>query len=411
MKTSVIFKSASLKKTLFLAALLATTSPYSATAQVIFAGVEYSSMCDAFSATLSSVDQDWITPERRQELENTLEEITAKMVDGLAQKGVEKSFGSLLGGSAYEVIVDEKIELLAKRAIQHARSQPIDCEQVSHLVAQVGFSIPGINSILPSDNEPAELLGQDTTFLQKIQGQLTLNPTPDNLRAASDILPSNENWKLEEGIRNLWHLAQQPVPSATGDVEGSCLTNESDLFKYFLHKSEGSTAYANTSVIGVINASTTEYLGQNNSSGLYQYRVRDIELCEALEKQTNRAQSDLDRMVQLRVSEAIDYACMGAGGEMSEASTYVKDLDGDGAQDLILDHGGVKCTNGRNISCGAQVCTTEFFLQRDGTLAKEVEILGTITDLSNDPIPLISIWGHGGNQGEIRWNGRAFQPF
>lgn len=70
---------------------------------------------------------------------------------------------------------------------------------------------------------------------------------------------------------------------AGGDADpGTCLSNESELFSYFMDVSGGGMAFANNSVVAVSNAPTTEPLGPTGPDGEYQFRISDIELCNEL---------------------------------------------------------------------------------------------------------------------------------
>lgn len=124
--------------------------------------------------------------------------------------------------------------------------------------------------------------------------------------------------------------------------------------------------------------------------------------------QVQPEEDDISGLVNAKILEAVTYACDSPNGKMSDGSVFIQDLDGDGKKDLILDHAGISCTASMNISCGAQVCTTQLFLFRNGDLENVQEILNTVTGVSSDPVPEISIYGHGGTQGKIKWNGKQF---
>lgn len=119
-------------------------------------------------------------------------------------------------------------------------------------------------------------------------------------------------------------------------------------------------------------------------------------------------QPKLSKAAQYLIDEAISYACEGRGGNMASRNIFVQDLDGDGREDLILDHAGITCSSGRPISCGAQVCATDLFMRRGELLKKELDLLGTVTSISTDPVPTITFYMHGGGTPSLRWNGRSF---
>lgn len=121
----------------------------------------------------------------------------------------------------------------------------------------------------------------------------------------------------------------------------------------------------------------------------------------------------------LAASKAADYllnqelieACQGRGGRIRFEGFIERDLTGDGRKDLIISHDAIECNGDfrRSPFCGAQVCTIKIYVRRGKLLKLEEEFLALISSIGAGPVPVISLYFHGGGQGQLRWNGRAFQ--
>ena len=113
---------------------------------------------------------------------------------------------------------------------------------------------------------------------------------------------------------------------------------------------------------------------------------------------------------QFRMAEMVREGCEAAGGSMPEG-VFVRDLDGDGATDLILSHDGLRCNGSRQRSgfCGAQVCETRIYLDRQGRLEQVASGYMTVLGISEtETPPSITVYPHGGPQNRIRWDGSRF---
>lgn len=118
-------------------------------------------------------------------------------------------------------------------------------------------------------------------------------------------------------------------------------------------------------------------------------------------------------------SKAADYllqqelqsACEGRGGRIRLEGFIERDFTGDGRKDLIIAHDAIECDGGRSRSgfCGMQVCTIKIFVRRGPLLQLEEDFLGLIGGISADPVPVIRLFGHGGTESQMQWNGRNFQ--
>ena len=124
------------------------------------------------------------------------------------------------------------------------------------------------------------------------------------------------------------------------------------------------------------------------------------------------AQDDLSAATKWLMGEQIAQACESTG--RFESGVYERDLTGDGRRDLILSHDGITCDGAfrRSGFCGAQVCSTLFYVgAADGTLVQVDEVLSLIGAISDDAIPVIEMYSHGGTFYALRWNGSEFGDY
>lgn len=116
------------------------------------------------------------------------------------------------------------------------------------------------------------------------------------------------------------------------------------------------------------------------------------------------------KAAQYLVDQQISDACNGGEGSIAESGLVERDLTGDGRDDLIIDHAGIQCDGaGMSGFCGAQVCSLLIYVRRGDLLKLEVDSLGTVLEISNDPVPVLSVAGHGANRATLRWDGKRFR--
>ena len=123
-----------------------------------------------------------------------------------------------------------------------------------------------------------------------------------------------------------------------------------------------------------------------------------------------QAQQDVTPQITALLQSHVAEACENGAGTFGEG-IYFRDLTGDQQPDLILDHGGINCTQGfgRSGFCGAQVCSVHFYVNRNGQLEHVTEVLAIVNGISDTPVPLIALYGHGGPVTQWRWNGATFE--
>ncbi|GIT91278.1 hypothetical protein JANAI62_17340 [Jannaschia pagri] len=110
-------------------------------------------------------------------------------------------------------------------------------------------------------------------------------------------------------------------------------------------------------------------------------------------------------------AQEVSEACDGRGGTVSDG-LFERDLDGDGRDDLLIAHEGIRCAGGgfaRSAYCGMQVCTVKIWLRRGDLLKLEEEFLGGGITLGPTSVPVISGYAHGGASWSMRWSGGGFR--
>lgn len=73
-------------------------------------------------------------------------------------------------------------------------------------------------------------------------------------------------------------------------------------------------------------------------------------------------------------------ACSSAGYNLDAERLRIADLDGDGIDDYLLNHSGVRCVQGLNGNCGAANCSIDAFLSTQGFALRDA-FLGMSADL------------------------------
>lgn len=110
------------------------------------------------------------------------------------------------------------------------------------------------------------------------------------------------------------------------------------------------------------------------------------------------------------INGEIALACNNAGGSIDSTGVTERDLNNDGALDIIVGHDAINCGGAFGISmfCGAQVCSTKIFLGASDGFTQHHEILGILANVSNDRVPVLQFHTHGGGQVSLTWDGARF---
>jgi len=101
--------------------------------------------------------------------------------------------------------------------------------------------------------------------------------------------------------------------------------------------------------------------------------------------------------VQAAINEQILEGCMEGGGQFAPEGIIQRDITGDGLDDLILDHGFLNCDQGMRMFCGAQACSTIFYIRRGDRLVKTWETLSMGVSIAEGNPPVINLTAHGGS--------------
>ena len=141
-------------------------------------------------------------------------------------------------------------------------------------------------------------------------------------------------------------------------------------------------------------------------------RMKHILACLAVVLAVTAPAQARSRAADYLVAEQIAAACNGGSGTIEPVGVIERDLTGDGAADLIIAHEAITCTGGghtgRSLYCGMQVCSVHFFVRRGALLEPVLEMFGGGVAAGPGDVPVITMHGHGGGQGSVRWNGRTF---
>lgn len=125
------------------------------------------------------------------------------------------------------------------------------------------------------------------------------------------------------------------------------------------------------------------------------------------------AQAELSNAARWLSGEAVAEGCMSGQGAFGPKGLIERDLNGDGRDDLILNHEHLACQGegpSRSMFCGAQACSVYFYIRDDaGLLTLNDEVLGGGVSISDGTPPTIKGYAHGGAAWAIRWQQGSFQ--
>lgn len=110
------------------------------------------------------------------------------------------------------------------------------------------------------------------------------------------------------------------------------------------------------------------------------------------------------------IREQIAEACEGGAGEIDPAAAVERDLTGNGRDDFILSHEGIKCASGRESGFCGQHCNVKIYVRQGELLQLERDLLGRGVSVGAGSMPVIQMYGLGGRPVALRWNGHEFAP-
>lgn len=115
------------------------------------------------------------------------------------------------------------------------------------------------------------------------------------------------------------------------------------------------------------------------------------------------------KATQWLMEDAVKRVCETKDGKFTSAGVIEADLTGDGRPDLVLDHGGIECSDGsRALTCGIRACSILFYVREGDLLVEKTEILSIGASLGKGMPPTINLMGHNFEESSVRWNGRSF---
>ena len=117
------------------------------------------------------------------------------------------------------------------------------------------------------------------------------------------------------------------------------------------------------------------------------------------------------KAVQWLINEQIKEGCMDNGkGQFAPGAVVERDLTGDGKDDLIISHEGLKCGNGgRSGFCGIRSCLVLIYVREGDLLTKKMEVLSIQVSVGAGSPPPINLVTDSGKEYAVRWDGRAFE--
>ncbi|HIE30549.1 TPA: hypothetical protein EYP66_25100 [Candidatus Poribacteria bacterium] len=247
--------------------------------------------------------------------------------------------------------------------------------------------------------------------LARTPNQLTIIREALLLSFSSSPLNQGEEEWLRDQDRQL-----EPLPPREDDFPdvirwvfevNQCVATEDQLADAISSRSDARTAN-----IVIVNWGKTPIFLQNYqviSRDPYTYRFIGSEICGASGSESTLT-IQLSKAARWLVDQAINEGCDGRGGQMSPDGIFVRDLDGDGQDDLVLMHDGIRCEGTPEISnlCGAKVCEGVVFLRRGGLLDRANSFMGTGLKIGSGRNPTISFLQHDLSEFSFGWDGQNF---
>lgn len=113
------------------------------------------------------------------------------------------------------------------------------------------------------------------------------------------------------------------------------------------------------------------------------------------------------------LKENIAEGCTEGTGHIDPRALIEADLDGDGRDDLIIAHEGIRCGTSdtrRSLLCGMQVCSVKIYMRRGDLLRLQEDFLGSGIAVNDNAMPpIVSGYAHGGGKWSLRWSGAGFR--
>lgn len=159
---------------------------------------------------------------------------------------------------------------------------------------------------------------------------------------------------------------------------------------------------------------------ENNNSGIARFLATEIQnfdrlareqIAEAASKVTAPdTPATLSKAANYLVNQHIGDGCEGRGGSIDPKGLTIRDLDGDGRDDLIIADEWIVCNGTRQQSntCGVKVCEAIIYVRRGAILERSASINATGIEVANGRRPTVTFLQHDLSTFAFGWNGNSF---
>jgi len=118
----------------------------------------------------------------------------------------------------------------------------------------------------------------------------------------------------------------------------------------------------------------------------------------------------LSNAAEYLVNQHIENGCEQRGGTFDRRGITIRDLDGDGRDDLILADEWIVCNGARqqSITCGVKVCEAVIYVRRGAILERSASFNGTGIEVASGRRPTVTFLEHNLSTFSFGWNGNSF---
>lgn len=148
--------------------------------------------------------------------------------------------------------------------------------------------------------------------------------------------------------------------------------------------------------------------GGDPASSAYQQCVANN--CYPSQTASPPPKPQLSNAASYLANQHIGDGCQGRGGSIDPRGLTIRDLDGDGRDDLIIADEWIVCNGARqqSITCGVKVCEAVIYVRRGTTLERSASFNGTGVEVSTGNRPTVTFLEHNLSRFSFGWNGSAF---
>jgi len=148
--------------------------------------------------------------------------------------------------------------------------------------------------------------------------------------------------------------------------------------------------------------------GGNPASSAYQQCVANN--CYPSQTASPPPKPQLSNAASYLANQHIGDGCEGRGGSIDPKGLTIRDLDGDGRDDLIIADEWIVCNGAKQQSntCGIKVCSAVIYVRRGAILQRSTSINATGIEVANGRRPTVTFLQHDLSTFAFGWNGSAF---